>query len=110
MNRHSHRVDHVITIVAVTLLWSVTGPMEAASADALGDLVGGVGQVLTGVFAIPMEILQGTLNGPPILGTVGGALSGTVHAVGSTLGGVLQVAKSIVPLASSLIPFLPLFL
>ncbi|MBI4354580.1 MAG: hypothetical protein HY595_05020 [Candidatus Omnitrophica bacterium] len=96
--------------MSLVLVCSLSGPAQPVYADALGDLVGGVGQVLTGVFAIPLEIFQGTVNGPPILGTVGGALSGTVHAVGSTLGGVLQVAKSIVPLASSLLPFLPLFL
>ena len=58
-------------------------------------------------FRAPVEAIQGTLNGPPILGTIGGILSGTVHTVGSTLGGVLQIAKSVVPLATSLVPFLP---
>lgn len=91
------------------LVWLgvIAGPVESARADAVGDLIGGIGQLLTGVFAIPVEAIQGTFSGPPILGTVGGLLSGTVHAVGSTLGGVLQVAKSIVPLATSLAPFLP---
>lgn len=94
-------------VVGLWLLCSLLVPSATVWADAIGDLVGGIGQILTGVFAIPMEVLQGTINGPPILGTIGGALSGTVHTVGSTLGGMLQIAKSIVPLATSLAPFLP---
>jgi hypothetical protein len=100
-------MTHRWTRGIVVCLSSVVAFTEAASADGLGDLVGGLGQLLTGVFAIPVEAIQGTLSGPPILGTIGGILSGAVHTVGSTLGGVLQVAKSIVPIAASLAPFLP---
>jgi len=101
--RRSRRV----VIMGLAVCWSLSGPAQPVSADALGDLVGGLGQLLIGAFAIPVEAIQGTLNGPPILGTIGGILSGTVHTVGSTLGGVLQIAKSVVPLATSLVPFLP---
>ena len=76
----------------------------------MADVMGGVGDLLTGVFAIPMGILQGTMSGPPIIGTVSGALTGTFHAIGSTLGGVYRLIRAAVPVAGAAAPYLPFVL
>lgn len=81
-----------------------------AAADPIGDAVGGIGDLVTAVFAIPMGIVQGTLSGPPIIGTVGGALTGTVNALGSTLGGVFKLIRAAIPFAGAAAPYLPFVL
>ena len=82
----------------------------AVRADVGGDVLGGFTDLLTGLFAIPMGILQGTMSGPPIVGTVAGALTGTFHAIGSTLGGVYRLIRAAIPIAGSAAPYLPFVL
>ena len=82
----------------------------AVWADVAGEVVGGFTDLLTGIFAIPMGILQGTMSGPPIVGTVAGALTGTFHALSSTLGGVYRLIRAAVPVAGAAAPYLPFVL
>lgn len=66
--------------------------------------------IVGGVFAIPMGVLGGTFGGPPIIGTIGGALRGTLQAVGLTTRGAFKLVGVAVPLAAKVAPLIPLFL
>ena len=91
-------------IVFISILLLTTPPAHA-------DIIRGVGKIISGVLAIPMSTLAGTFNGPPIIGTLAGAISGAFNGVGSVLSGVLDVASSAIPLAKAVAPFLiPVFL
>ena len=84
-------------------------PVQVVHADS-NDLIGGIGDIVGGVFALPLGVLQGTMTGPPIIGTLGGILSGTFQALGMTTRGVFKVVGSAVPIVTTFAPFLPLFL
>ena len=99
----------LLTIGLVVAL--VSGPGAApVHADDGGGLLSGVGDIISAALAIPVGILQGTLSGPPILGTVGGALSGTLNTVSLALRGILRLAGVAIPIAAKAAPFIPLFL
>ncbi len=59
--------------------------------------------------AIPTSTLAGTFSGPPILGTLVGALSGTLNGVGMVVGGAVETIISAIPLAGKLAPYIPIF-
>ena len=90
-------------------LIALPGPAPAQGED-VGGLVGGVGDIIGAAFSLPAGILQGTLGGPPILGTVGGALAGALNTVSLALRGVLRLAGVAIPVAAKAAPFVPLFL
>lgn len=56
-------------------------------------------RILSGPFELPRELVQRTLSGPLVLGTVDGALTGAVSALSSVLGGVFDVVRGTVPYA-----------
>lgn len=87
----------------------IVGP-AAQQAHAENDLIGGIGDILNGVFALPLDTLAGTLSGPPIIGTVGGVLHGAVRTIGSTLRGVFRLIGVAIPIAEKLAPLIPVFL
>lgn len=71
----------------------------------------GLQEIVGGVLQLPIATLAGTFQGPPILGTVAGALTGVVGGVGLVARGVLDLAASVIPLAKRAAPFLiPIFL
>ena len=82
--------------------------MAAPAAHA--DIIRGLGRIIGGVFAIPISVLAGTMSGPPIIGTLGGAIGGVFNGVGMVLGGVLDVASSAIPLAKAAAPYVLPFL
>ena len=58
----------------------------------------GVGQVIGGiVFELPKTVLEATLEGPPVVGTVVGLLAGTARAFQTTVGGVVEMAAGFDP-------------
>ena len=82
----------------------------AAPAVCDASLTGGVMDLVGGVFAIPMGIVRGTLGGPPILGTVGGALQGVLQTVALTTRGAFEIVGVAIPMAAKVAPLIPLFL
>ena len=94
-----------LTVACVLALALVMGaaPAEAGIVHGLMSIVGGVLQV-------PFQILAGTLNGPPILGTVSGILSGTLQGTGMILGGTWETAMGAVDLAKTYAPYVLPFL
>ena len=92
------------SLVFVAVLFLAAPPAHA-------DIVRGIEKIISGALAIPMSTLSGTFNGPPIIGTLLGAVRGAFTGVGSVLSGVLDVASSAIPIAKAVAPFLiPVFL
>ena len=69
----------------------------------------GLMRIVGGVLEVPRSTLAGTFGGPPIIGTVVGALSGAFHGVLMAAGGAIETIVSAIPLASKLAPLIPVF-
>ena len=100
-NRRVKSFAVVVIIVAIALI----NP-PAAHADILRGLL----RVVGGVLEVPRSALVGTFSGPPVFGTVVGMLAGAVNGVGMVVGGGIEVAASIVPLAMKAAPLIPIFI
>ena len=69
-----------------------------AMAQSEPNFLHGVGQVVAGlVFELPKTVLDATLTGPPIAGTVVGLLAGTARALQTTVGGLVEMAAGFDP-------------
>jgi len=90
-------------IVLVIGLAGMAPPAHANVFHALGNIIGGVLQ-------LPIQILTGTFGGPPVIGTIGGALSGTVQGIGMVLGGTMELAGDGFELAKTAAPYVLPFL
>lgn len=66
----------------------------------------GVYRIFTSVFQLPIYLVQKTLNGPPLVGTIDGALTGTFYTVSSLLGGTFDIARGTVPYGKYMLFFL----
>lgn len=62
-------------------------------------------RILTAAFQLPIYLVQKTLAGPPIVGTVDGALTGAFYTISSVTGGAFDIARGAVPYAKYLIFF-----
>ena len=92
------------------LLLVIAPAVFLAPSMAEAGIVSGLTKVVMGVLGIPLSILAGTMNGPPILGTLGGALSGTTQGVGMVLSGAVDLAAAAIPIAKAAVPYLFFFL
>ena len=88
-------------VIAIAVVASLTG----ATPEAHAGIISGVQKIVMGVLPIPVSTLMGTFSGPPILGTVMGALNGTISGVGLVLGGVFDIASGAIPLAKAAAPY-----
>ena len=94
-------------VILTGLVVSLVGFATPAQAD----IIRGLQKIVAGVFQLPLSTLAGTFSGPPIVGTVVGALSGAFNGVGLVASGVLDLAASAVPIVKTVAPFLiPIFL
>ena len=91
----------VPTLVAGLLLFAQ--PAEA-------NPISGIMKIVAGVLQVPLSTLAGTFSGPPIVGTVLGAVNGTIQGVGLVAGGALELALDGVAVAKTVGPFLLPFL
>ncbi|MBI4368369.1 MAG: hypothetical protein HY588_03145, partial [Candidatus Omnitrophica bacterium] len=62
--------------------------------------------VFAAPFQIPYHLLQGTLYGPPVVGTVGGVFTGTFRTISDLVGGTFDMAASLAPYAKYAIFFI----
>ena len=96
---------HIATAAAVAcclLFFAI--PAEA-------EIVRGVVEIVSGVLTVPVSTLQGTFSGPPILGTVIGAVTGLVKGVGLVVHGAVDLAASAIAIGKAVGPYLiPVFL
>ena len=70
----------------------------AAETQSDPSFLHGVGQVIAGVlFELPKTVLDATLTGPPVAGTLVGVLAGTARALQTTAAGVVEMAAGFNP-------------
>lgn len=96
------RRELIIPIVASILL-GFSPPAQAA-------IVRGVQEVIMGLLQVPLSTLAGTFSGPPVIGTVAGAVTGLVSGVGLVTHGALELLASGVSIAKTVAPFVLPFL
>ena len=90
----------------LAIVLAVGLPAPAAEAS----LGGAIADLVSAVFALPSSVLAGTFGGPPVIGTIAGALQGAVNTVGYATRSALQFVGVAIPLAAKIAPFIPLFL
>jgi hypothetical protein len=62
------------------------------------EFLHGAGQVIGGVFfEFPKTVIDATLTGPPVVGTLVGILAGTARALQVTAAGVAEMARGFNP-------------
>ena len=83
---------------------------DSVQANPAGQVVAAVGDVINGVVSIPVGIIAGTVSGPPVIGTVGGALLGALNTISCVTRGALRLVGAAIPLAAQAAPLIPLFL
>ena len=94
----------VAVLIVLGLLLVTPHPAEA-------DVIRGLGKVISGVLQLPLSTLAGTFSGPPIVGTLLGAINGTIQGIGLVASGALDLAASGISMAKMVGPYLiPIFL
>lgn len=72
---------------------------------AAANPISGVAKILFGVLQVPFSTLAGTFGGPPIVGTVFGALHGIVQGISLVGNGALELAGDGIAVAKAAAPF-----
>ena len=85
------------------LLLGAPRPAEA-------NIVRGVMRVVSGVLTPPLSLIAGTFSGPPVVGTLFGAVNGTFQGAGLITSGVFDLALGGAQLARMAAPFVLPFL
>ncbi len=68
--------------------------------------VSGFTRLLLAPLQLPLRLLQGTFQGPPGIGTVSGALSGTIGTITNLLGGAFDMVTASAPLVKYAVFFI----
>ena len=108
MAAERHRIRRTVIGLFVALV-VLEGFAQPAQADT-GGLVGAVQDVFGAVVAIPFGAVAGTFNGPPVVGTVFGAVGGALQGILLTARGALKLVGVAIPLAAKAAPLIPLLL
>ena len=89
----------------------VVSAVLAAAPRAEAGVLDGVMDVVSGVLNVPVAILQGTFNGPPVVGTLLGAINGVLGGTALVARGALRLGVAAVETAKRVGPYLiPIFL
>lgn len=84
----------------IIMLFAVPLPIFAANvANDTGRFTYGAQRIFLGVFELPLQVVKGTFYGPPVIGTVSGALSGTFLTFSNVMGGAFDMAAASAPYA-----------
>ena len=83
--------------------------LTVGAPTAHANMLGGLMRMVAGIFEVPRSTLAGTFGGPPIIGTVVGALNGTLRGLSMVAGGALETGVSSLRSAAKLVPFIPVF-
>jgi len=84
--------------------------MLGAPGVAEAGLVRGIQEIIVGVLQVPISTLTGTFSGPPIAGTVFGAVNGLLNGVGLVAHGTLELVASGLSIAKAVGPYVLPFL
>ena len=112
----THRELHAITIqpigvgvkrwlivFGIVTILVIGGPAKPVYAQP--DLFGAISDLVMGALALPIDVLAGTMSGPPILGTVNGALGGAFQTLAFATRGAFRLLGVALPLAEKAAPF-----
>ena len=81
---------------SAAVMWTPIVAAETQTSDP--NLMHGLGQVVGGVlFELPKTVLDATLAGPPIAGTIVGLFAGTARALQVTVAGLVEVSQGFDP-------------
>jgi len=69
------------------------------------DVIRGIVKVVSGVLQVPLSTLVGTFSGPPVIGTLMGAINGTLQGLGLMASGALDLARSGIDIAKTVGPY-----
>jgi len=94
-----YRQTFLVGLVAAILLIIPSFTLFADDVQNVNYVERGFYRILTGPFELPKELLQRTFRGPLIVGTVDGALTGTVSAISNVLGGLFDIVRGSIPYA-----------
>ena len=95
----------LLVLVAAACCLTLLAPAPAEAA-----LFRGIQEVIMGVLQLPISTLVGTFSGPPVIGTLMGAVTGTVSGVGMVAHGAFELLASGVSLAKTVAPYVLPFL
>ncbi|MBU3759092.1 MAG: hypothetical protein FGM27_04105 [Candidatus Omnitrophica bacterium] len=90
-----------LLLLALFLFLFPTSPQAGMERDA-GLILRGVAKTVGSALHVPSQVLAGTAQSFP-LGVVGGAVGGTMKAVGGTLSGAWDIARGSAPYAKYLV-------
>ena len=88
----------------LVLVWLIAAPPAEAA------VVQGLARLFSAVFHLPLAILAGTFSGPPVIGTLMGAVNGIVGSLGLAGSGAMELGISAVSVAKAAAPYLLPFL
>ncbi len=91
-------MKRVVAAASVMALLMIARPAAAAEAPRDPSFLHGVGAVVHGLlFEFPLTVIDGTLTGPPIAGTVVGAIAGVPKALQKVAAGIAEMAQGFDP-------------
>ena len=93
------RVTHFCSIIIIVSFFVFSSPVLAEEKPAADpSFLHGVGKTIDGlVLEFPKTVLEGTLAGPPVVGTVLGALGGIARAFQKTFAGLMEMSAGFDP-------------
>lgn len=91
-------MKRIVAAASVMALLVIARPASAAEAPRDPSFLHGAGAVVHGlIFEFPMTVIDGTLNGPPVAGTVVGAIAGVPKALQQVAAGIAEMAQGFDP-------------
>ena len=102
----THRVRQAGLAAALAI-----GVFVAIAPRAEANAIDGVMDIVSGVLNVPLATLQGTFSGPPVIGTLFGAINGVLGGVALVGRGALELGAAGLQVAKMVGPYLiPIFL
>lgn len=96
----------ILGLSAGALIFSFVPSLFADDVQNINYMERGIMRILTAGFQLPVYLIQRTVNGPPLVGTIDGALSGTYYTLSALLGGTFDIARGTVPYAKYMLFFI----
>lgn len=96
----------ILALSVGVVLFSSVPSLYADDVQNINYMERGIMRILTAGFQLPVYLVQKTLSGPPLVGTIDGALSGTYYTLSALLGGTFDIARGTVPYAKYMLLFI----
>ena len=94
----NNKVTRICAATFLIVLFFLPARVWAAEEQADPNFLNGLGKAIDGlVLELPKTVLEGTLAGPPVVGTVMGALGGIARAGQKTFAGFMEMSAGFDP-------------